>query len=160
MIKINKFFDVEQILLELESLNNKSKQISLQSPDGDYNNGIGKIEWNPGYTEKDYCSDNLPHHWELNRAIKELKLYRTRIMTLSPKECYSWHFDRSPRIHLALETNENCFFVEDKELVHIPSDGYPYWVDTTKYHTAMNCDLNINRIHLVGCTDMVVNHHD
>lgn len=152
MKKVNQQYDIEKILLEIQSLNTDKKQISLQSPDGTYNTGIGKIEWNPGYVEEDFVARNFPEDWEITRFIDDLNLYRTRVMTLGPKECYSWHWDRSPRIHLALETHEHCFFVEDGNLIHIPADGYPYWIDTTKYHTAMNCTLDFDRIHLVGCT--------
>lgn len=155
MERINSIYDIQKILLEIESLGISSNQISLQSPDGSFKTGIGKIEWNPGYIEKDFTNINLPENWETSRFIKDLNLYRTRVMTLRPKECYSWHYDRSPRIHLALETHEHCFFVEDGNLIHIPADGYPYLIDTTKYHTAMNCTLDIKRTHLVGCTDRV-----
>lgn len=153
MKRINIIYDIEKILLEIESLDIKSMQISLQSPDGSFTTGVGKIEWNPGYEETDFIANNLPKEWETSRFIKDLNLYRTRVMTLEPKQCYSWHYDRSPRIHLALQTHKHCFFIEDNNLIHIPADGYPYWIDTTKYHTAMNCTLDMNRIHLVGCTN-------
>ena len=35
------------------------------------------------------------------------------------------------------------------KLRHVPADGYPYYFDTTKAHTAINSALE-DRIHIVG----------
>jgi len=153
MKKINRQYDIEKILMEIESLDIQSDQISLQSPDGTYTSGTGGIKKmvSEGFSETDFDNINILKNWETARFIADLNLYRTRVMIMGPKTCYSWHKDPSPRVHLALETHEYCFFVENKEIVHIPADGYPYLIDTTKYHTAMNCTLDTKRIHLVGC---------
>lgn len=156
MIKLENRYDLQKIVMEIYDLVEehgwwKDSQISLQSPTGEMHHGIGKIEWSEGYTEKDFTKLNIPDTWEISRFIRENNLYRTRIMKLNPKQCYSYHVDRSPRIHLAVQTHPHCFFVEDDKLIHIPDDGYAYLVDTTKYHTAMNCTLDFERIHIVGC---------
>ena len=57
-------------------------------------------------------------------------------MLLKPKSCYTWHKDVGERMHLAIITNPDCFFVEDKQLVNIPADGHPYIVD---------CGLGVTR---------------
>lgn len=126
-------------------------QISLQSPDGNFHTGNGKIEWNPGYVETDFDVINTPDDWEITRFLQEENLYRSRIMKLRPKECYSWHMDRSPRVHLAVNTHPSCKMIVDDRVIHIPQDGRPYWVDTRLYHTAFNGKLGFERIHIVGC---------
>lgn len=156
MIKLKNTYDLNIVKQEIDTLVKNygwwgNSQISLQSPTGEMHHGIGKIEWFEGYTEKDFTTLNIPDNWEIARFITEQGLYRTRVMKLNPKQCYSYHVDRTPRVHLAVTTHPHCFFVEDEKLINIPSDGSPYLVDTTKYHTAMNCTLDFERIHLVGC---------
>lgn len=158
MIKLNNQYNLQKIANEIQLLVAETgwwqnSQISLQSPTGEMHHGIGKIEWAEGYTEKDFTKLNIPDDWEISQFILDNKLYRTRIMKLNPKQCYSYHIDRSPRVHLAVITHPHCFFMEDDKLLHIPNDGYPYLVDTTKYHTAMNCTLDLERIHIVGCVE-------
>ena len=54
------------------------------------------------------------------------------------------------KIHLAIVTNEWSFMTDDKwRLRHVPADGYPYYFDTTKPHTAINSSKE-DRIHIVG----------
>lgn len=157
MIKLEKtFYDIKKIRDELSWLVEQHgwgerNQLSLQSPDGSYFTGDGKIEYHAGYEETDFTHTNTDSDWEITRLIKENNLYRTRIMKLLPKQCYSYHWDRTPRIHLAVHTHEHCFITINDVLKHIPADGYPYWVDTRQYHTAMNCTLDFERVHIVGC---------
>ena len=158
MIKLEKIcYNIEKVRTELTELVEqhgwgKSHQLSLQSPDGNFQTGVGKIEYHPGMKETDFIHLNIPEDWEIARFINDNNLYRTRIMKLHPKKCYSYHWDRTPRIHLAIDTHEHCFISVDGQLKHIPSDGHAYWVDTRKYHTAMNCTLDFERTHIVGCT--------
>lgn len=149
-------YDIEKIKLEIEYLIDQhgwhnGSQLSLQSPNGDFHTGNGKIEWNPGYEEKDFNALNTPDDWEISRFIVHENLYRTRIMKLKPKTCYSWHQDRTKRVHLAINTHPHCFMVENEKLIHIPDDGKPYLIDTMEFHTAMNCTLDFERVHIVGC---------
>lgn len=77
-------------------------------------------------------------------------VYRTRIMVSRPKTCYSIHRDYSPRLHLPLITNRQCYFLfkDPAEFIHMPATGQTYWADTRKEHTFMNGSLE-NRLHLV-----------
>ncbi len=155
----NNIYDIEKIKKEIDVLIDEhgwhnNSQLSLQSPDGNFHTGNGKIEWNPGYKEEDFKQINTPIDWEITKFILQEELYRTRIMKLKPKECYSWHRDRTTRAHLVIETTENCFMLIDKDVMHIPANGKPYLLDTTKFHTAMNCTLDFDRIHLVGCKNV------
>ncbi|MDB4345048.1 hypothetical protein OAA24_00310 [bacterium] len=155
MQKINKTYNLQNIQIEINYLISKygwwnDTQISLQSPNGDWHDGVGKSS-GQNFTETDFNSINTEDHWEITRFIKENNLYRTRILKLFPYKCYSYHKDWSPRVHLAVNTHPHCFIVEEKELIHIPADSHPYLVDTTKAHTALNGSTDVERIHIVGC---------
>ena len=162
MIKLNKTsYNIEKVWQEILTLVDEHtwgdrNQLSLQSPDGSFFTGDGKIEWHEGYDETDFTQTNTPDDWEITRFIKENNLYRTRVMKLMPRKCYSYHWDRTPRIHLAVQTREDCFITVDDVLTHIPADGYAYWIDTRKNHTAMNCSGDFERVHIVGCTQMTL----
>lgn len=154
MIKLKNNYDLEKVLSELRQIESQFgyvlNQITLQSSGGEL--ASGKTS-NLKHPENTYVDLVIPDNYEISRFIKDHNLYRTRIMKLSPLTCYSYHMDYCPRIHLALVTHEKCFFVEEDILVHVPADGNAYWLDTEKYHTAFNGTHNVERIHIVGCTD-------
>lgn len=83
------------------------------------------------------------------KIINEYQLKRTRLMWTYPYACYSMHRDESPRIHIPIVTNSQCFFVFKKGLIEHLSLGNVYWVDTRKFHTFINCS-EFPRLHLVG----------
>lgn len=92
---------------------------------------------------------------ELERFINDYNLVKTRAIKLSPRVCYPMHKDGTKRVHLVIDTDPNCFFVEDYKLIHMKADGIPVDVDTTKMHTAFNASHDKERIHIVGCYDEV-----
>ena len=72
-------------------------------------------------------------------------------MTLSPENrAYSYHVDRTKRIHIPLRTNEDCMFIVENNLYKMPEEGQAYMLDTTNRHTALNLSWE-NRVHLVLC---------
>ena len=71
------------------------------------------------------------------------------MMLMKPRTCYYYHNDNTKRLHIPVETNENCFLLVDSKLLHLPADGSAYTVDTTKMHTALNASKE-DRIHIVG----------
>lgn len=87
-----------------------------------------------------------------NSIFKKYNMYNSRIMCLRGKECYTYHKDRTPRIHLPLITNNNCLFILEDRVFSMPS-GKAYAIDTRKIHSAMNGNLNFFRYHIVGMTD-------
>ena len=87
-----------------------------------------------------------------NSIIEKFNMFRTRIMVQNSKTCYTYHQDFTPRIHIPLVTNENCFFILEDNLHRLKGDGSVYWVDTVQKHTAVNASWE-TRIHLVGCVD-------
>lgn len=83
-----------------------------------------------------------------------LKVYRARLLTIQSRTCYSIHSDRTPRIHIAIDTHPQARFIftTPPAIRHIPADGHPWWVDTREEHSAMNGSLK-PRIHFVACLD-------
>lgn len=144
--------DLQKIKEELKSLPNFEDQICLQGTKDNLDPfwGVGKwIEKHKmGIKELDFNIPifNIPY---INSILKDLKMFRTRVMILKSKTCYSYHKDLSKRIHIPIQTNENCFIILDRKVKHYPANGNYYVVDTTKYHTAINASWE-NRIHIVG----------
>lgn len=139
--------DIDHILLELESLPKYDTQLSLQvTPTG--SSGEGRLA-NLDSKEEDFkvFAYDLPY---TNSIISELKMYRTRVMKMGPKSCYTYHQDPTKRIHIPLITNESNFMVIDGKVFWYPADGNYYVADTTKLHTFVNASREF-RTHIVGC---------
>lgn len=139
--------DIDHILFELESLPEYKDQLSLQVT-ADGASGEGKLQY-LNNKEEDFnkFAYNLPY---TNSVLSDLGMYRSRLMRMRPKTCYSYHQDPTPRMHIPLITDDNCFFVVDDEVVRLPADGNHYLIDTRKKHTFVN-GSDINRLHIVGC---------
>lgn len=146
--------NVELILLELEhALPKYDDQISLQTVEGNEDPfyGTGRLK-NLEHREKDFYIPMFPKLEYTNSVIEELGMFRTRLMRMPPKTCYTYHKDPTKRMHIPLVTNENCFFVLDDEVVRLPADGSNYLIDTTKKHTFVNASFEY-RLHIMGCVD-------
>jgi len=119
---------------------------------------IGEDPWNSAVGKK---RGNEFEHTEINpffkdtifeSLIKKYNLKRTRLMWVKPKSCYSLHSDTTPRVHIPLITNPQCYFLFNPGgIAHLPS-GSVWWVDTRQQHTFLNCS-DLPRLHLVGCVD-------
>jgi len=142
--------NIDRILLELERLPEYDTQIGLQGIPGsdDHHYATGRIT-NKEHKETDFTEFlfDLPY---TNSILKENKVCRARVMRMKPKTCYTYHQDYTKRLHIPLITNESCFLIVDKEVLHLPADGGIYIIDTTKFHTAVNASLK-ERIHIIGC---------
>lgn len=91
----------------------------------------------------------------IEKFIKKYNAYRSRIMTVSSRKCYSIHSDPSYRIHIPIETNLMSYMVWPMESIVYKFDPQNvYWTDTKKMHTFFNGGTS-ERIHLVLCTDYV-----
>jgi len=146
---------IEKILEELQVLPEYDTQIMLQVPQGqtDPFYGIGRLaNWNHTEDEFIYPVFDIPY---TNNILKELKMFRTRVMRMKPHRCYSYHVDETKRIHIPLITDEKCFFVLDDKVMRLPADGTHTLVDTTKMHTFVNAS-SIQRIHIVGCANEAI----
>ena len=157
--------DIERILMELDFIIElqKNNQVMLQTKPGctDPLYGTGSLLEDHDGTmeervnlvremEKEFVVPMFSGLVYINSILEELKMYRSRVMIMKPKECYSYHVDPTPRIHIPLVTNPDCFFVIEDEVKRIPADGNYYYVDTTRKHTCVNASFE-NRIHIVGC---------
>jgi len=144
--------DIEKIKSELKLLPKFDEQICLQGTKDNLDPFWGVGKWNEkyemGYKETDFNTFifDLPY---VNSILSDLKMYRTRVMNLKSKTCYTYHKDLSKRIHIPVETNKDCFMIINNEVKHYPADGNYYVVDTTQYHTALNASM-LDRIHIVG----------
>ena len=108
----------------------------------------GKFEWELSFDKLHLSIQGTPIEDYLKWL--EVPVYRTRLMLTKPKFVYSIHRDYSPRLHLPLITNPQCYFLfkDPAEFIHMPADGRTYWIDTRKEHTFMNGSIE-NRFHLV-----------
>ena len=142
--------DINKILTELSSLPDFKEQLSLQGVFGqqNYEYGTGKLE-GLEHKEEDFTEFlfDLPY---TNSILEKEGMFRTRVMKLKPKSCYTYHKDPTKRKHIPLVTNYNCFFVVQDEVVRMPANGSVFILDTTKMHTALNASRK-ERIHIVGC---------
>ena len=151
--KINRKYNITKIKEEIKDLPPlKDNQVMLQSVDGkDFYTGVWQLDTIPeGMEEADFNKLNVPEDSEIARFIKTEGLTRARLLVLPEKSCYTFHYDPTPRIHLVVQTNEWSFMTDDRlKLFHVPANGYPYYFDTTKPHTALNSSWE-DRIHIVG----------
>lgn len=141
---------VEQIISDIGFLNNQIICQGLSENGNDWHTGIGRI------SELDYQDENLYRF--LNKGLKDTPLgdliekydaFRTRILALDPRHCYSVHNDPTPRIHIPIVTNFESWMIwpyndQCKKL----KPGLVYWTDTRKAHTFLNGGDDI-RIHIV-----------
>lgn len=82
---------------------------------------------------------------------KDHNISRFRIAKLDPRRTYGWHKDEEIRIHVPVITAPGCFLItEDGVASHLPADGSVYmFYARNGYHTAVNSDYKIERIHLL-----------
>tara|TARA_R110002020_G_scaffold44161_5_gene127581 strand:+ start:1001 stop:1582 length:582 start_codon:yes stop_codon:yes gene_type:complete len=76
-------------------------------------------------------------------------LGRVRILKLDSRASLSYHRDPEARIHIPIITNPGALMIVEKDAHHLKADGSVYYIDTTKYHTALNGGES-SRIHLVA----------
>jgi len=127
--KILGSFDTDKIIEEVQDYFTSKEHVSLQ-------------------TNKE-CLYDLTY---TNSILEQYGMFNSRLMTLGQKECYTWHRDNTPRVHLPLITNSNCLFVLEDKAFKMPA-GNVYWVDTRKPHTALNGNKGFTRHHIVGMTN-------
>jgi hypothetical protein len=180
MIKILKNIDITDILAEYHriesnivwtSSGHKGKQAGLQYKPDSADPWIEQTAINPKtnqpWTKNEWTSAvgrNQGMELEYNllnpffkgtifeELINEYKLTRTRFMWVNHMSCYSIHKDSTPRVHIPLITNPECYFVFKQDTIaqlHYMSVGSVYWADTRQPHTFMNCSEE-PRLHIVG----------
>ena len=147
--------DTDYILNELNTIENivwtnfsQGRQVGLQYKLGEdfWASAVGKSQGN----ETQYIELNpFFKNTIFETIIEKYNLKRTRLMWVNPKSCYSLHTDKTPRIHIPLITNPECYFLFNPGfLLHLAA-GSVWWVNTKLCHTFLNCS-SYSRLHLVG----------
>ena len=80
---------------------------------------------------------------------EHFRIGRVRILKLDTRSSLSYHRDPEARLHIPIITNPGSLMIVDKQVYHMKADGAVYYVDTTKYHTALNGGSE-PRVHLVA----------
>jgi hypothetical protein len=132
-----------------------NNQIILQTLDEsveDWYCGIGKVAKLQNFVESDYkfIQPSLKGS-VIETVIKKYGGYRTRIMNMLPKSCYSVHSDNSYRIHIPITTNSHSWMVWPKnQYCYSLHEGNAYWTNTKVEHSFFNGAMS-SRLHLVMC---------
>ena len=146
---------VKEVSAIIDTVPFEKNQIILQGLESDPDNwtvGIGSLEELEEKEEKKYCKINSKlKDTYLEKLILQHEAYRSRIMIMPPRQCYSIHADPSKRIHVPIITNDHCWMVWPKSnACYQLITKRVYLTDTTQPHTFINGGLE-NRIHLVMC---------
>lgn len=156
--EIDNFENLKKEVLQIIQDHGQSEsQIILQSLDPvaeDWKIGTGRINELEISEEQKYI---YIHSQLKNTLIENLILkyngFRTRIMIMSPNKTYSVHADPTPRIHIPITTNDECWMIwPHHNQCKRMAPGFVYWTDTTKKHTFINGGLT-ERIHVVMCIE-------
>jgi len=159
MIKLLEAFNVKPLLeyysrVEQEMVwsdfGNK-RQVGLQYRPGEdpWTSAVGRSSGN-----ELACTELNPFFKDtiVEDIIIKFKLVKSRFMWVTPMTCYSMHRDETPRVHIPMITNPNCYFVFklpfNNIIQHMPA-GAVFWTNTVEPHTFMNCSERA-RLHLVG----------
>ena len=156
MIKILTSYNIEPLLISYYKLEKdivwtdygNKKQVGLQFKDVEdpWASAVGKSKGDElAYTTLNpFFKDTI-----FEEVINKYNLIRTRLMWVSPMTCYSMHKDTTPRIHIPMITNPECYFVFKTGIIQHMPVGSVYWTNTVNLHTFMNCS-DKPRLHLIG----------
>lgn len=164
---IAQFDQFDSLLAECKDLlnripfQNNVTQLSLQVNDptiSDWYGSCGRIE-KPGAagiieTDYSYIQPELKGS-AIEKWINSLgkPVFRTRLLYMNPKQCYSIHKDPLPRFHLPVITHPQCLMCfPDHKIMQFLLPGESYLVNTMHRHTFINCS-DFYRVHLVAVTD-------
>lgn len=157
--KLEHTVDLERLKIEAHKLswdevnNVYRQQISLQTNGtSDWQSSTGS---RPNQDEEQWDTihpELAGTWWEDFFKNLPMKVYRSRLMVMMPRTCYSIHKDENPRLHVAIKTHRQARFIftDPPYVKFIPDDSHIWWVDTRIEHTAINGSLE-PRIHLVMC---------
>jgi hypothetical protein len=144
--------EIENIIQKVGFEKNQIICQSLETNPNQWHLGVGSIEELEEKEERRYekIHDELSGSY-LEKIINQHKGFRTRIMLMPPRQCYSIHADPTKRIHIPIITNNQCWMVWPKHSAcHQLNVDRAYITDTTQPHTFINGGLE-PRIHLVMC---------
>jgi len=159
MIKILTSYNIEPLLISYYKIEKdllwtdygNKKQVGLQFKDLEdpWASAVGTSKGN----ELTYTNLNsIFKDTVFEEVINKYNLIRTRLMWVSPMTCYSMHKDSTPRIHIPMITNPECYFVFKQGIIQHMPVGSVYWTNTVNLHTFMNCS-DKPRLHLIGAVN-------
>lgn len=152
--KLNLQYDVTEVIDIYRDLKLSRFQTYISSPDGQTYN-IDAMQFRLGKVQESDCCvvnglfrgtviEQIYH--DLDRAYG---VCRARILMMDPaRRAYSYHVDFTPRLHIPIQTDDDCMFIVDDVVYRMPEVGHVYYLNTTLKHTALNLGRN-ERIHLV-----------
>lgn len=152
--KLDLQYDVTEVLEIYRNLKLSRFQTYITSPDGNtydidaMNFRLGNVR------ESDCCTVNrLFRSTILEQMYNDLDsmfgVCRARFMMMNKhRRAYSYHADFTPRLHIPIQTNDDCMFIVDDHVYRMPDVGSVYFLNTTLKHTALNLGHD-ERIHLV-----------
>jgi hypothetical protein len=144
------YFELE-IKIQWTEFGHKGRQAGLQYKEGEdsWISAVGKSQGK----ELQYLKLNsFFKNTEFEKIINQFNLKKTRLMWVGPYACYSMHRDETPRVHIPLITNSDCYFVFKSGFIKYLELGNVHWVDTRYTHTFINCS-DQHRLHLVGAVE-------
>jgi len=84
-----------------------------------------------------------------NKLSEFFVLGRLRALSLEPRRSLSYHRDPEPRVHIPIISNPGALTMVGNFCTYLPANGSAYWMETTKYHSAMNGGEE-RRVHIVA----------
>lgn len=157
LYSIENFADLKTEILNLiDDVGFQNNQIicqTLTENEEDFVTGTGRID------ELEHKDEELYKFIQkrlkgtlLEQIILKHNAFRTRILRLPPRACYSVHADPTPRIHIPIVINKQSWMIWPyHNKCRTFMIGRAYWTDTTKPHTYINGHGKLDRIHLVMC---------
>lgn len=101
------------------------------------------------YTQFEPSLENTYFKEIYNRLSAHFVLGRVRILKLDPRKTLSFHRDPEVRLHIPIVTNPGALMIVDNFATHMPANGSVYYMNTEKYHLALNGGES-SRVHLVA----------
>lgn len=155
-IRLNYHFAIDLIKQDVYNLTNlfgwgDKGQLCLTHPPGksDWFYGTGPLMTSKDFTELNVFLNGTYTKEVYEEIKKDYSVGRVRLMLLPGQKCYSIHADVTKRIHIPIETNDQCMMIIDDEVKRMPADGGAWLTNTTRPHTALNGNHIFDRIHLL-----------
>lgn len=145
----NQYYILEKNIEWLSSDRGKQAGVQYRKYEYPFLSATGKLKNN--INEHEYNILNpLFKNTIFEEVINKFNLFRSRLMWMYEKTCYSLHKDTTKRIHIPIITNDQCYFLfPNAKLIHL-EEGHIYEVDTRNMHSFCNFS-NTPRLHFIGC---------
>jgi hypothetical protein len=142
--------EVTDLMAEVGPDNNQIICQQISPIETSWTNGVGRIDQLDHQDEDLYKFINKQLKGSiLEKLITKYDAFRTRIMIMPARQCYSVHADPTPRLHIPIITNDQSWmiwpYLNACEQMRI---GKVYWADTTKHHSFLNGGETA-RVHIV-----------